>query len=145
MVTAVDDHPVVPAGMRRALNAAAEPSCVAGGDGGAEVLRLGDRHRPDVRQLIKLHVPFVPAARIALPELISAVGIVLMFWGGSILQNGRPSYGRRSRLPLLSSPDHDKRRYAASSSKPSKAGMEDLVPEGEMALKRVAAWDVHRE
>ncbi|MFO7742848.1 MAG: response regulator transcription factor [Anaerolineae bacterium] len=47
-VVVVDDHPVVRAGMQKALDAAADISVVAEGASGAQALRLVDRHRPDV-------------------------------------------------------------------------------------------------
>jgi two-component system response regulator DegU len=50
MITAVivDDHPVVRAGMRMVLDAAADVKVVAEGTSGADALRLVARHHPDV-------------------------------------------------------------------------------------------------
>jgi DNA-binding NarL/FixJ family response regulator len=47
-VVIVDDHPVVRAGMRTVLDAAADITVVAEGTNGAEALRLVQQHRPDV-------------------------------------------------------------------------------------------------
>ena len=50
MITAVivDDHPVVRAGMRMVLDAAADVTVVAEGASGADALRLVAQHEPDV-------------------------------------------------------------------------------------------------
>jgi len=47
-VVIVDDHPVVRAGMRAALDAAADIAVVAEGASGADALRLVHQHHPDV-------------------------------------------------------------------------------------------------
>ena len=47
-VVIVDDHPIVRAGMRTVLEAAADVAVVAEGASGAAALRLVARHRPDV-------------------------------------------------------------------------------------------------
>jgi two-component system response regulator DegU len=47
-VVIVDDHPVVRAGMRTVLDAAADVTVVAEGASGGDALRLVAQHRPDV-------------------------------------------------------------------------------------------------
>jgi DNA-binding NarL/FixJ family response regulator len=47
-VVIIDDHPIVRAGMRTALNAAPDITIVAEGATGADALRLVAEHRPDV-------------------------------------------------------------------------------------------------
>lgn len=47
-VVIADDHPVVRAGMRTVLDAAADIAVVAEGASGADALHLVAQHRPDV-------------------------------------------------------------------------------------------------
>ena len=47
-IVIVDDHPIVRAGMRQVLEAAAQMTVVAEGASGADALRLAAQHKPDV-------------------------------------------------------------------------------------------------
>ena len=55
-VAIVDDHPLVRAGLRAVLAAAADIEVVAEGGSGAEALRLVWQHRPDVL-VLDVHLP----------------------------------------------------------------------------------------
>ncbi len=63
-VVIVDDHPVVRAGMRTVLDAAADITVVAEGASGADALRLVSQHRPDVL-VLDVNLPDVSGVEVA--------------------------------------------------------------------------------
>ncbi len=63
-VVIVDDHPVVRAGMRTVLDAAADITIVAEGASGADALRLVSQHRPDVL-VLDVNLPDVSGVEVA--------------------------------------------------------------------------------
>ncbi len=63
-VAIVDDHPVVRAGMRAVLEAAADISIVAEGASGADALRLVTQHKPDVL-VLDVNLPDINGLQVA--------------------------------------------------------------------------------
>ena len=63
-VVIVDDHPVVRAGMRKVLDAAADVSVLAEGDTGERALELVETHHPDVL-LLDVRLPDLSGREVA--------------------------------------------------------------------------------